>query len=55
MFITAEPLVDLRQGMEGKWPFSPALYSWYMIGPVFASHQGPAHGVLPGDRVHAAA
>lgn len=33
------------QGVERKPPFSPPLCSWWVTDLVFASHQGPAHGV----------
>lgn len=33
------------QGVERKWPFSPPLHSWYLIGVEHTRLQGP----IPGD------
>lgn len=30
----SEPLVNLRQGAERKWPFSSPFHFWYVIGLV---------------------
>ena len=40
--------VNPGQRVERKQPFFPPLHSWYLIGLVPASHQGPAHGVPAG-------
>lgn len=57
-YLPLQLLVDLGQGEERKWPFSPPLSSWSVIGLIFASHKGPIQGAPPrgwaGGREHIA-
>lgn len=42
-----QPPVDLGKEVEKKWPFSPPLHSWYLIGLALTSHQEQAIEFLP--------